>query len=85
VKAVGSGPGRFATALETAKELLIKAENVVDDVTDTIDDIGRAVLAGPACWSPGGHGSAHARSKPQYPATTRKTRTGRNEAPRSPY
>lgn len=51
VTAVESQPGTdpdragFTTALETAKDLLIKAENVIDDPADPIGQIGRAVLA----------------------------------------
>lgn len=51
VTAVESKPGTdpdragFTTALETAKDLLIKAENIIDDSTDPIGAIGRAVLA----------------------------------------
>jgi Insertion element 4 transposase N-terminal/Transposase DDE domain len=43
----GTDPDRasFATALEAAKDLLVKAENVVDDL-DPVGDIGRAVLDG---------------------------------------
>ncbi len=51
VTAVESQPGTdpdragFTTALETAKDLLIKAENIIDNPTDPIGEIGRAVLA----------------------------------------
>jgi len=51
VTAVESQPGTdpdraaFTTALETAKDLLIKAEHITDDLTDPIGNIGRAVLA----------------------------------------
>jgi hypothetical protein len=51
VTAVESQPGTdpdragFTTALETAKDLLIKAEHITDDPADPIGDIGRAVLA----------------------------------------
>jgi len=51
VTAVESQPGTdpdragFTTALETAKDLLTKAEHITDDPTDPIGEIGRAVLA----------------------------------------
>jgi hypothetical protein len=42
----GTDPDRasFATALEVAKDLLVKAENITDDL-DPLGGIGRAVLA----------------------------------------
>lgn len=52
VTAVESAPGTdpdragFTIALETAKDLLVKAENVVTGSVDLVGDIGRAVLAG---------------------------------------
>jgi hypothetical protein len=51
VTAVESRPGTdpdragFTTALETAKDLLVKAANIIDNPNDPIGDIGRAVLA----------------------------------------
>jgi Insertion element 4 transposase N-terminal/Transposase DDE domain len=51
VTAVESQPGidpdraGFTTVLETAKDLLIKAENIIDHPADPVGDIGRAVLA----------------------------------------
>jgi hypothetical protein len=43
----GTDPDRagFTTALETARDLLVKAENVITDDVDLIGTIGRAVLA----------------------------------------
>jgi hypothetical protein len=42
----GTDPDRasFTTALETAKDLLVAAENVITDDLDLVGDIGRAVL-----------------------------------------
>ena len=50
VSAVESRPGTdpdrasFATALDTATDLLVRAEGVTDDTTDLVGEIGRAVL-----------------------------------------
>jgi hypothetical protein len=42
----GTDPDRasFTTALEAAKDLLVRAENVITDDIDLVGDIGRAVL-----------------------------------------
>ena len=87
VTAVESRPGTdpdrasFATALDTARDLIINAANVT---TTSTSSAASAVPSSPTCSHHDGPAPASARSNHRSRATTRKTPTGPNAAPGSP-